>query len=105
MRLKSGFVSNSSTTSFVFVGFRANDLHIKEPYEELGDEYDFLYGTEDGLPEDDMLVIGREIFRFDDEDYVTRISGLEEVFAEVEQMREKLRGTDAITLWAGVRTS
>ena len=93
MKARKGFVSNSSTSSFVFVGFIGDNLNFEDPWEaaeKVG--CDLLYGEEDGLPENIKCVFGKFLLQFSDEDYTEAVPfDWYTAKNEVEQIRNRLR--------------
>ena len=91
MKVRNGFVSNSSTSSFVIVGVRLPEFEEKLDTIGYGDEYDefmenleekvdvILYGSDDGV---EGLVVGFVIAEFYDDqgvpDQVLDFSDLED---------------------------
>ena len=99
MKKRTGFISNSSTASFVLLGFDVTDLGIKDP-----DPNDGLYGgDEGGCPPGVDTVIGKFIFKCSSDDYAeSEVIDLEPLMVEVQAIREKYGSTQPIKLWTGV---
>lgn len=97
MKKRNGFVSNSSTSSFVIVGVKLDELGKKlenldwdsEEYEEILEELEekvdyILHGEDDGV---DGLVVGFVVTEIDSDDYLK--DGTME-FSELQEKVERL---------------
>ena len=72
MKTRLGFVSNSSSCSFVLLGVKISakemDMDYSELIETIGDDFDFLTDEDVSTLSEDELIIGQEIIReVDDE--------------------------------------
>ena len=71
MKTRLGFISNSSSSSFIVLGFSFSDgfLEDVEDYEELLEELEenitVLRGSDDGVP-DGRTVLGMDLYDFDE---------------------------------------
>jgi hypothetical protein len=115
MNKRKGFVSNSSTASFVIMGFDASGIFDETMYgpefkgedfwelaEELG--FDHLYGDEGGAPKGVDYVIGRYIMYVQSDSYSTDdgVVDLDTAREFVEKMRAHFGVEDReIKLWKG----
>jgi len=108
VKIRNGFVSNSSTASFVLVGFVADELiekHGDDIYEWLEDlNVDFLYGLEGGAPRGTKLVIGEYLLYISSDDYTSEIESLDwtEVRNKVEEIRNRLKVNSPIRIYSGM---
>ena len=74
MKIKRDFVTNSSSTSFVMIGFKLTDYEDEKTLDILRKKYEDLYigyGQEDGAESDDEIIVGYIIREtsIDDLDY------------------------------------
>jgi hypothetical protein len=109
MKFRPGFVSNSSTASFVLLGFDASSLKFDDgdgPYyfcEEMNADY--LWGMEGGAPTEDSLIIGKFITYIHSDDYTSEceLVDLDAIQKEVESFRVKCGlENQPIKLWKGM---
>ena len=87
MKTRLGFVSNSSTSSFVVIGFRYDDypgLEENSNYYKKG--FTVLQGTDDGIPEG-QVVVGKQIAGWSDDDSDNKSLSQKELEEIVEQVK------------------
>ncbi len=82
MRRRSGFVSNSSSSSFVLVGYHLNILE-DEQYEKACDNFTLFHSN------DKTMVIGAEIYTFSDDCEYINLS-TNEFLEKISKEKEKL---------------
>ena len=106
---RSGFVSNSSTASFVLLGFNASELgdvweDDRFRAEDGERKLDFLCGSEDGCPEGVSLVIGKYLFRIYSDDYASSEAiDFDKILCEVRAIRDRFGMGTPIMAWSGVQ--
>lgn len=69
MKTRNGFVSNSSSCSFVLVGIKLNAEEMNMPHSELielFDDFDILTDEDHGSLSENELIVGQEIATPDD---------------------------------------
>lgn len=113
MKGRSGFVSNSSTASFVLLGFDASRL-LEENIDAWEDDrfyngdgdalYECLNGSEGGCPPGVDLVIGKYLFLCSSDSYAeSTVEILQPYLDEVYKLKDKLGVRAPIRLWSGTR--
>ena len=110
MKIKYDFITNSSTTSFVLIGYLFEqepkiDIQYKDELYEAG--FRMHYGEEDGLEKASQVAIG---LRFDiyDDDPCTSIVNLDDVkadLAQLEKLYPEIVKDKEIQLITGIRMS
>lgn len=126
MKIRLDHVTNSSTASYVVLGFKIKDGEFD--YEkalgnfgagtaggcEKGLLWDALYaldcavlhGREDGLPSDDEHVVGKYVAYIGSEDWVESIeSDLVDFIKPVTDLHQKLGATVPIKLYIGTKNA
>jgi hypothetical protein len=103
MKGRSGFVSNSSTASFVLLGFDASGIDL-DP-EEIDDlPFAVLWGDEDGCPAGVERVIGKYLFRCSSDDWATsEVESLDDYIRDVERLHDRYGAQTPIMLWSGMQ--
>lgn len=122
MKLRADFVTNSSTASYVVLGFKIKDgefdyaralkkLGVTDVEEAVfwdalyGLDCAVLHGREDGLPSDDEHVVGKYIAYFSDDGYADPAEiRLRNVFKPVRDLRERLGLITRIKLYIGTKS-
>lgn len=110
MKKRKGFVANSSTASFVLVGFDGSNL-----FSDLEDvwnieskvKFDSLYEGEGGAPEGVALVIGRYVAHMSSDDYEPcEMVDFEELMEDVKRIQKELGAEHKkIQFWKGTMMS
>jgi len=108
MKVRPGFVSNSSTASFVLLGFDASSMKFDDPddryyfFEEM--QADHIYEGEGGAPSGIELVVGRFIAYITSDCYESsKTVDLDAIQKEVESFRGKCGlENQPIKLWKGM---
>lgn len=98
MKVRSGFVSNSSSSSFLLIGFKANKAQIKKhnemcDNEELDPYYDFEMI-------DELDLIGFSISASNGE---TECISLEYIKEKTETLKSIFGNDIVVELWVGTR--
>jgi len=103
MKGRSGFVSNSSTASFVLLGFDATGIDLdREEVEDM--PFSVLWGSEDGCPDGVEQVIGKYLFRCSSDDWASsEVEPLEDYIRDVERLSDRFGAQTPIMLWSGMQ--
>ena len=103
MRTKLDFITNSSSTSYVMLGYtveRSDRFLSEEFYEEaekLG--YSVFVGTDGGAPDNNLVLIGEIISEFNDEypdEFKEQLMDLDELKNKSEEIKKKLDLPDSL---------
>lgn len=107
MKIRNGFVSNSSSSSFVLLGYKADVT------KQMEDDDDFLYnsgfdslsGSDDGVT-DGSTIVGKFIADIHDDDYGVNSQelDLQTILDEVTKLKETIPSDEPIKLYTGVRS-
>ena len=106
MKSRSGFVSNSSTSSFIILGFKGIEEHLKEDgleAYELAESVGLHYKYNEG-----DSILGRQICSWSDYDEISvnlSLSDFAQLESEVKEGMKKLGLEKEIRLYAGTYSS
>jgi len=101
LKTRLGFISNSSSSSFVVLGFSFKDdlLEDIEEYEEILEEQEaygyitVLRGSDDGIP-DGETVLGFDLYEFDDCGQMSSANySLHNITEKLIDLRSKIKNT------------
>ena len=98
MKIRNGFVSNSSTSSFILIGYKVKDADY-EKYQEL--DLDFT----DDEEEKGYCLVGKEIAAWDEEDYSSFSISWEKIEQIKKEVKEKMGRNEEPQLSGGIRLS
>lgn len=89
MKIRQGFVSNSSSSSFVAIGLKINKSYDTEELRDIVDKMKMnIYdNSEDGYDDPDFMIIGQQIAEDDDgymEETETTMSELQDLRIDIE---------------------
>jgi len=88
MKIRSGFVSNSSSSSFVLIGYQFKEkTFTDEQIEHFHEKYRVLQGEEDGVPRG-KIVIGKFIADVSSDDCLESSSYS---FSDIIKMAEEIK--------------
>ena len=119
MKIRMGFVSNSSTSSFVLLGFDvSNAVTERAEIRKLVDRelwkenYAVLFGEESGV-RSGQTVVGKFLLSISSDDYMeseefdldAAMTKLQSTIADVSKLRERLGANTPISIYAGTRMS
>lgn len=97
MKIRQGFVSNSSSSSFVVAGVQLSEQWWKSLSEDARDHFynnhTVLLGSDDGV-DDGTVVIGDGLASFDEFD--TEFISVDEINASINSMMGALDGGDVL---------
>ena len=105
MKIRRGYVSNSSTTSFVICGFEINEpeynkeeTYLDEVIEEISEKHKCDY-----INKDSIIILGKILAKWDSEnnDETYKEVDLETIKAEVERIRREYGSDNLIRLYSG----
>jgi len=108
MKIRAGFVSNSSTSSFVLIGFDASNLglNMDDIYSEMYD-FDYITSSEGGAPDGVDLVIGKFLLTLSSESswVASEIYDIGDVVTNVRAIKKELGGDAPIKIYTGMMLS
>ncbi len=99
MKTKIDFITNSSSTSFVMLGFKIKkNKKFKKILDQVKDDHIFYVGEgiEAGAPKENEIIIGSSVGEFDSEvyDYYSEINYEQDLFYRVLELAEKFNLTE-----------
>jgi len=108
MKIRSGFVSNSSSASFVLVGyvFDADEDTIQKMWDDqFKDKLDMVSSDVFGVK--DKVIVGKflvDIHSSDGDGYIENsIDDINDFVKKVEKIKEKYPSNEAIKIYSGTR--
>lgn len=107
MKIRQGFVSNSSSSSFVAVGLKIPKIALNDEMWRVSNKigYRIFNDGEDGYESDTHFVIGREIALEDDGCMESEEVTMPEINEIVQEIGDKFDVTGEIIIIAGTRMS
>ncbi len=104
MKVRKGFVSNSSTSSFVVFGIELTDEQYDEVEKDFGcgDGYISLCGVEDGIDEG-KIVIGKMIAGGDETDFRGDKLNIKDLQDWQNEIQLKLASSTPCKIYSGIR--
>lgn len=102
MKKRHGFVSNSSSASFVLLGFSVGDVNTEDFWHR---GWDYIYEGEGGAPNGEGIVVGKYLLYVRDEDYpFANVFDIDPIMKEVKAMREELGADTPIRIYTEVKS-
>ena len=107
MKIRQGFVSNSSSSSFVAVGLKIPKIALNDEMWRVSNKvgYNIYNDGEDGYESDTHFVIGREIALEDDGYMESEEVTQEEMDKMTDEIKEKFNVDGEVIIIAGTRMS